>query len=185
MARPMATRCCCPPRELGGMALEELLEPEELRRLAHPFLDAAPGRAAHAKRETEVLAHRHVRVQRIALEHHRHVAVARRHVVHPAAADQDFAFGDALEAGHHAQERRLAGARRPHQHHELAVGDVQIDAVQHRVLAEALGYRAQADRAHPAPSIASRTPAARLSRLYGLPSSFVRASPGRDMVSRA
>ena len=42
----------------------------------------------------------------------------------------DRAAGDALEAGDHAQQRGLAAARRADQHDELAVGDVDADAVQ-------------------------------------------------------
>ena len=39
--------------------------------------------------------------------------------------------GDLLEAGDHAQQRGLAAAGGADQHDELAVRDVEIDAVQH------------------------------------------------------
>ena len=65
-----------PARELSWLALEELLEAQELGdsvdspadlRLRHaPDLEAVP----------EVLPDAHVRVQRVVLEHHRDVAVA-------------------------------------------------------------------------------------------------------------
>ena len=74
------------------------------------------------------VAHRHVRVERVVLEHHRDVAVLGRHVVDDAPADLDLAAGDRLEPGDHAQQRRLAAARRTDQHAELAVGDLDVDA---------------------------------------------------------
>ena len=46
-----------------------------------------------------------------------------------AAVDQDRAAADLLEPGDHAQQRRLAAARRADQDQELAVGDVEADAV--------------------------------------------------------
>ena len=76
--------------------------------------------------------HGHVRIERVVLEHHGDVAVLRRHVVDDVAADQDLAAGDVLEAGDHAQRRRLAAARRADQDDELVVGDVEVDAA-HRL----------------------------------------------------
>ena len=75
---------------------------------------------------------RHVRVERVVLEHHGDVAVLRRHVVDDVAADRDLAAGDLLEPGDHAQRRALAAARRADQHDELLVGDVEVDAA-HRL----------------------------------------------------
>jgi hypothetical protein len=69
-----------------------------------------------------------VRVERVVLEHHRDVARLGRHVVDDLVADADLALGDFLEAGDHAKERRLAAARRPDEHAELAVGDRDVDA---------------------------------------------------------
>jgi hypothetical protein len=44
-----------------------------------------------------------VRIERVVLEHHRDVAVARRHLVHHALADAQLAVADVLEPGDHAQ----------------------------------------------------------------------------------
>jgi hypothetical protein len=74
-----------------------------------------------------MLSHRHVRVERVVLEHHGDVAVLGRHVVDHAVADGDLAAGDLLEPGDHAQQRGLAAARRADQHDELAVLDVEAD----------------------------------------------------------
>ena len=60
--------------------------------------------------ERHVVEHAHVRIQRVVLEHHGDVAVARRHVVHHVAADPDLALGNLLEPRDHAQRRGLAAA---------------------------------------------------------------------------
>ena len=46
---------------------------------------------------------------------------------HVAIADQHPAGGGRLEAGDNAERRALAAARRPHQDHELAVGDLDVE----------------------------------------------------------
>ena len=58
----------------------------------------------------------------------------RRHVVDDAAVDRELAGGDRLEAGDHAQRRRLAAARGPEQDHELAVRDGEADVVDGEVV---------------------------------------------------
>jgi hypothetical protein len=68
-----------------------------------------------------------VRVERVALEDHGDIAVARWDVVDDAVADQHDAFGDLLEAGDHSESGRLAAPRRSDEDHELAVGDLQIE----------------------------------------------------------
>ena len=75
-----------------------------------------------------LLATRHVRVERVVLEDHRHVAVARAEVVDHLAADLDRALARLLEPGDGAQQRALAAAGRADQHGELAVADLEVDA---------------------------------------------------------
>ena len=99
-------------------------------------------RSWSAKRQ--VLAHRHVRVKRVVLKHHGDVAVLGRHVVHDPVADAD-SRRDRLESGDHAQRRALSTARRADEHDELAVGDIEIDAV-NRDVAAVLIYFAHAFR---------------------------------------
>jgi len=55
----------------------------------------------------------------------RDIAMVRRQHRHVAVADHDRAVGDLLEAGDHAQQRRLAAARGADEHHELAVLDLE------------------------------------------------------------
>jgi hypothetical protein len=69
-------------------------------------------------------------------------------VVHHAPVDGDAAAGDVFQPGEHAQQRRLAAARRPDQHHELAVGDVERDAVQDFGFSEVFFDFLKCDRSH-------------------------------------
>ncbi len=76
--------------------------------------------------KSDILLHGHVRIERIILEDHRHVAIAGPHVIDDIAADGDFAVGDLLKARDGPQQRALAAAGRPDQHREFAVGNVEI-----------------------------------------------------------
>ena len=84
---------------------------------------------AQLQAEGEVVVHAHVRVERVALEHHRDVAVLRRHVVDDPVADEEAPVADLLEAGHAAQRGRLAAARGADQDEELAVLDLEVQVV--------------------------------------------------------
>src|SRR5205814_7085317 len=90
-----------------------------------------------------------VLVERVVLEHHRDVAVARRQVVDHLAADPDLAARDVLEPGDHAQGRRLAAARGADKGHELPVGDLEVDVLHGMVQRPVvLVDVAQTDRCH-------------------------------------
>ena len=116
-------------RELRRLALEELLEAEQRRDLVDARPDLGLRRPPHLQAVAEVLADAHVRVQRVALEDHRDVAMARREVGDVAPADRDLARGHLLEAGDRAEQRRLAAAGRPDERDELAVADLERDVV--------------------------------------------------------
>jgi hypothetical protein len=129
----MATRWRWPPESAAGFAIEESLESERDRHLVHAAHPVRLGHLAQSKAEGEVLPHAHVRVERIVLEHHGHVAVAFKRAGDIALAEQHPAVGHLLEPRDEAQERRLPASGRPDQDHELAVGDLEVDAVDGRV----------------------------------------------------
>ena len=116
-------------RERAGLALEELLDLENACHLADALVDLLLRHLAQLEPEGEVLLHGHVRVERVALEDHRDVAVLRRQVVDDAVADPDLALADLFQAGEHAERGGLAAARWPHEHHQLAVPDLQVEVV--------------------------------------------------------
>ncbi len=95
----------------------------------HARVDLGLRHLLDAQAEGDVLVDGEVRIERVALEHHGDVAVARGHVVDDAVADHDAALADVLETREHAQRGRLPAARRADEHHELAVLDVEAHAV--------------------------------------------------------
>src|SRR5947209_11264280 len=70
------------------------LEVEDPRRLGHLAIDLAAWNLGEPERESYVLAHGHVRVQRVALEDHRDASVLGCPVVDDLAADSELAVGD-------------------------------------------------------------------------------------------
>ena len=89
-----------------------------------------------------------MRVERVVLEDHGDVAILRRIEIDHLVADADLAGGDILEAGHHAQQRRFAAAGRADQRDELAVLDVDIDAVQDLGVTEGFAQILDDDAGH-------------------------------------
>ena len=89
------------------------------------------------QRHVEVLVHRQMIEQVIALEHEADVllvqprAILRAQPVHRLAAEVVLAGPRAVVHADDVQQRRFAGARRPHDRDELAVLDVERDAPQH------------------------------------------------------
>jgi hypothetical protein len=115
--------------QIGRLALQVLLEIQDLGRLGHLLIDRGLVDLGQLEREAHVVAHRHVRIQRVVLEHHRDVPVARRQIVHPIPADDQVALGDVFQTRDHAQRRRLPAPRRADEDHELPVTDLQIDVL--------------------------------------------------------
>ena len=78
-----------------------------------------------------------MRIERILLENEGGVAFGRRQRRGIVAADVDRAGIRPLQPGDQPERRRLAGAGRPEQHDEFAVGDVQVETADGDLLAEA------------------------------------------------
>ncbi len=145
--------------EVGRLALEVLLEVEDLRRLGDLAVDLTGVGLGELEREAHVVAHGHVRVQRVVLEHHRDVAIARRQVVDALAPDDELAVGDVLQTRDHAQRRRLPAARRADEDHELPVRDVEVDRLDRlEPVRVALGDLLELDLGHPVSLSSSLSP---------------------------
>ena len=82
-ARPRAARA----------AVEQVIDVDLARRVPHRGLDLRLGDLRHFQRKGDVLGHRHVRIERVALEHHRDVALAGSQRGDVLAVDQDAAGG--------------------------------------------------------------------------------------------
>ena len=174
MARARATRWRWPPESCAGLRPSSSPSPRvsaaRFTLVARSSLSTPRWRSGNSM----FFADRQVRVERVALEHHGHVAVLGVDVVDDAVADGDRAVTELLEPGHEAQRRRLAAARGAEQDEELAVGDRQGEVVDRGGLAEALGDPLEADLCQRAPS--GRPPFAPPSR------STVRTVAGRGAV---
>ena len=115
--------------QLPGLAFEHGAELEDPRGLLDAGLDLGLGHAAVAQAIGHVVVDAHMRIERVVLEHHGDVALGRLDLVDDAPADIDLAAGDGLEPRHHPQQRRLAAAGGADQHAELAVADLEVDAL--------------------------------------------------------
>ena len=112
-------------RQLAGLAVEQMVDLDLARGFLHRGLDLGLRQLGHFEREGDVLVHGHVRVERVALEHHGDVAVARIRRRDVLAVDEDPAGGRRVEAGENPQRRALAGAGRAEQREELAGLDLE------------------------------------------------------------
>src|SRR5271166_976584 len=139
-------------RKLLGSAIHQRAKIENSRDFAYPLIDLGAGHPTLLEREADVLPHAHMRVERVVLEDHGDVAVARRHIVDHSPADADLALGDRLKAGNHSKQRRFAASRRADEHHKLAAVDFEADIVyRNRAVAEDLPYALECDRRHRPP----------------------------------
>jgi len=132
-----------------GVALVEYAHLGEQRVGAIARLPA--GQTAHLRRrQREVLQHRPVGKQVEALEDHADLGAQRiqvgARIVHRHAVHHHTAARRLLEPVQAAQQRALAGARRPDHAHYLRILHRAVDAAQHLEAAEALGQRLNAYR---------------------------------------
>ena len=123
--------------------LHELQQRIDLARYRH--IVQALATRTHAQAEGDVLENGHVAEQRVVLEDEAHLALARVHAGRIVAVKGDGAGIRRLKPGDDAQQRRLAGARRPEQRQQLAGFDPEIDAVDCDKFAEALRDAGQLD----------------------------------------
>jgi hypothetical protein len=138
--------------QLARLALEQRIDPEQPGRLLHAPRHLRAVDLADAQAEREVLADAHLRVERVVLEDHGDVALARRQRVDHAVADADVAGRERLEPGEQPQRRRLARARRPDDDHELAVADLERELGHRHRGPEAPRRAVVRDRRHVSPS---------------------------------
>ena len=68
-----------------------------------------------------------MRIQRIALENHRDVAILRRNVVDELAIDVQFTAGDVFQTSDHAQGGGLTAAGRTDQNDKFLVFDLEVE----------------------------------------------------------
>jgi hypothetical protein len=91
IARPIATRWRWPPDRSLGLRCSRCSMCSSFAAFCTSRSISAFGTLAELQAEGHVVVQAHVRIQRVALEHHRDAALRGRHVVDDAAADAQFA----------------------------------------------------------------------------------------------
>ena len=133
-----------PAGEQARLAVEQFVQLQDFRCLLHPRGNLRLGHAAYFQAVGHILAHAHVRIERVVLEDHGDVALRRLQSVDDAVGNGDLAVGNALQPGDHPQQGGLAATGRPDQHQKLAIDHVDVDAMQ-RLEAVRVDFRHIAD----------------------------------------
>ena len=95
--------------------------------------------------ECDIAEHRHVREQRIVLEHHAETALLGRHVVHALAVDPQLAFARRNQAGHDVERGGFPAAARAEQGDELTALHFEGEVVKDRLAPKRLVIRKRSD----------------------------------------
>ena len=77
--------------------------------------------AAATQSEPEVVANAEMRIQRIALEHHRHIALGRPQLGYSLLPHQDFTRTGCLKACHQPEQGALTAAGRTDQNQKFTI----------------------------------------------------------------
>lgn len=126
-----------PAGQRGDGPAARARQPHEVQQLLHP-LGLSPLRlAVHPQPEGHVAAHVTLREQLVVLEHQPDPAPVRRQARLVAPVEQHPPGVQGLQPGHRPQQGRLAAAAGSEHAHDLVLGDLQIDGVQHGPAAEA------------------------------------------------
>jgi hypothetical protein len=127
-----------PAGKLPRQPLGESLHMDEAQHVGHALADPRLRRMARLEPVGDVLGDRHMRKERVVLEHDADAAAMRRQMVHGLAVEEDAARALRHEARDDAQKRGLAAARGAQQRDELAGGDVEPDVADRDQVAEAV-----------------------------------------------
>ena len=93
---------------------------------------------AHLQRETDILFHRHVRIERVALENHGDVAFGRVQIIDHLTVQNDLSRRQWHQACNRIQQRGLSAARRANKYKEAAFFELDADVLQNIVVADLL-----------------------------------------------
>ena len=160
--------------------------------LHDPPVDFALGTGLHPEPEGHVVAHAHVREQRVVLEDGIDLTAFGRNVVHPLAADEHFPGIRGLEARKDSENGRLAATGRSKEGQKLAVADAQVDAAKRASVLERFVHAPQFDdivlsgHAFRLPPFSLRRPTASENDAVKRPSEYPdRSAPVADCCEKA
>ncbi len=170
-ARASAMRCCCPPDSCAGYLASLPGRPTSASSSSTRLRTSARGMRAVHQPIGHVVGDVQVGEQRVGLEDDAVVALRRRQRGDVLAAQLDAPGGLRLQPGDDAQDGRLAAARGAEEADELALRDLQVDALQRDEVAELLADAGQSQKGgrggepdDAAPPAAAITSSARSSR---------------------
>ena len=136
-------------RELARVAEREPVELDQAQQLHDPGVDLGLAGACPARPDPEpeghVLEHAHVPEERVVLEDEAHLALARIAQDHVLAGEPNLAAIGDFEPGQDPEQGRLARPGRTEERAELALHDVEADAMEGGVGSEGLGQIADLD----------------------------------------
>ncbi|EBA06968.1 hypothetical protein SSE37_00815 [Sagittula stellata E-37] len=115
------------PRQRLGQAVEIIAKLQDLCGAVDPLVDLCLGHLGDLQREGHVVAHRHVRIKRVGLEHHRDAALRGRHIVDHHSVDFKVTAGDPFQPCDHAQKGGLAAARGTDKDDQFSGLDLKVD----------------------------------------------------------
>ncbi len=125
-------------RQLIGIARPKLRQPDQRQHLSDALIGLGLRHAGDLQSKADVLRHSQVGEERIGLEDHADVALIGLQLRNVPPADDDVSGGRLFETRHHAQNGRLAAARRAEEGDEFPGFDVEIEILNHRRRAEGL-----------------------------------------------
>jgi hypothetical protein len=124
--------------KLARVAVQQVLHVNLRRGLTHRLSPVLGRNAAHLQWEADVLGHRFVRVERVGLKDHGHVAVFRQHLGYVRIAQEHLTGIRRFEPCDDPQGGGLAAPRGAQQNQKFAGLDLNVDVLDHVVGAEPL-----------------------------------------------
>jgi len=122
-----------PPGQFGRATIGKSTKADSCKVTIRLAPRAAPTRTANLGRKTDIVAHRHMRPQRIGLKHHTHRTPlgGNMHIGarHDLITDHDLPLVQLFKPGNKAQKRAFATSRRPDNRHKLTRLNLKIDTV--------------------------------------------------------
>ena len=132
-------------RELAGLAVADGREPHAVEHFLDALLPLGLADPLDAQAVRDVVRDRHVREERVVLEDGVHVSGVRRLARDLASLQEHATFVRELEARDQAERGRLPRARRAEHREELALRNLELDAVHSDDIAVRLADFFQAD----------------------------------------
>ena len=123
-------------RELTGEAVALLLKMNQRQHFVHTLFDGRFGFPVDLHAKADVLSNGHVWEEGVGLKDHAHIALVGSFVGDIRIIEDHLARGRSFKAGDHAQGGRFAATRRAKKGNELTLLHVQIEIMNHAVVAK-------------------------------------------------